>query len=162
MLERIDRLIDRHETPTMFQTFFELAKTWLSLAVFFMILELTLPFFGCSLLSAAALLSAVAAGLSFSWEVQTLIFALVSILFTALLRPMIVRKLQTKTNLPSRVDRLLGKSGEVTEALIKGQGRVLVEGQDWKAEGEDDLISGSKIVVIGSDGIVLKVRKANV
>ena len=140
----------------------EAVKLWLVVTFVFVILEMTLPFFGCSLLAIAALITAGVAVYTPNWEIQAFVFALVSILFTALLRPVIVRKLQSKTHLPSRTEALVGKSAVVTEKFVDGQGRITVEGQDWKAEGSEDFALGTQLVVKGSDGIVLKVGKDTV
>jgi membrane protein implicated in regulation of membrane protease activity len=134
-------------------------KIWLVVTLVFVIFEMTLPFFGCSLLAVAALITAGVTVLTPSWEIQAFVFALISILFTALLRPVIVRKLQSKTHLPTRTEALVGKAAIATENFVEGLGRITVEGQDWKAEGAEDFALGTHLVVKGSDGIVLKVGK---
>jgi len=55
---------------------------------------------------------------------------------------------------------MLGTEGVVTEAIdtAVGAGRVNVAGQDWAARAPLPVAAGTKIRVVGADGIVLEVR----
>lgn len=61
---------------------------------------------------------------------------------------------------PSRTERLIGQTAEVTQEIdpIKGTGRVVVAGQDWAAKSSDSNVAvGIKVTIVGADGIVLNV-----
>ena len=64
--------------------------------------------------------------------------------------------------MPSRTDTLIGREGIVTHDIDPrlGAGRVNVGGEDWAARAAAPLPVGTKIRVVGADGIVLEVTPA--
>ena len=86
-------------------------------------------------------------------------FSIFAVLFTFdWLRKRSARQLHSG-EVPSRTDRLIGQAAEVTQEIdsIKGTGRVLVGGEDWAAKSVDTLAIGTKVTIVGADGIVLNV-----
>lgn len=134
---------------------------WLSAAMLLTIIEMLTPFFGFVLIAGAALVGAGLAGLGAGPAIQVLGFGIATLLSLALLRPRIVAKLHSSANVPSRTEALMGKIGEVTESInpSTGEGRVLVEGQDWAASADKPLPTGKKVRIESVDGIVLKVKE---
>jgi membrane protein implicated in regulation of membrane protease activity len=63
---------------------------------------------------------------------------------------------------PSRTQPLVGRHGIVTHDIdpTLGTGRVTVGGEDWAARSTDAIASGTKVTVVGADGIVLEVTRA--
>jgi len=63
---------------------------------------------------------------------------------------------------PSRTAPLVGKHGLVTVDIdaALGTGRVTVGGEDWAARSRDHLTAGTRVTVVGADGIVLEVTRA--
>lgn len=120
-------------------------------------IEIATPSFGFIFAS----LAGVAAALISLWlgvPVQIAVFAIVLVTSLILLRPRLVEKFHAHEHkLPSRSHALIGKAGQVTEAIdpVTGRGRVTVEGEDWAARSSVPLGVGSAIQVDGSDGIVL-------
>jgi membrane-bound serine protease (ClpP class) len=53
---------------------------------------------------------------------------------------------------------LVGELGEV-RAKLNPAGKIFVHGEYWNAEGDDEIDVGEKVEVIGSQGMVLKVRR---
>ncbi len=55
-----------------------------------------------------------------------------------------------------------GMVGEIGEARtpLNPTGRVFVHGEQWSAEGEEEIGAGEKVQVVGIDGLRLKVRRA--
>ena len=79
----------------------------------------------------------------------------------ALLRPRMMRNLDAP-GVPSRTDLLIGREGVVThdiEATV-GAGRVNVGGEDWAARSAVPVVAGTRVRVVGADGIVLEVTPA--
>jgi membrane-bound serine protease (ClpP class) len=54
---------------------------------------------------------------------------------------------------------MVGKIGEARTAL-NPTGRVFVHGEQWSAEGEEEIGVGEKVQVVAVDGLCLKVRRA--
>jgi len=59
--------------------------------------------------------------------------------------------------LNDRTARLIGQTVLVVEAIEAGEGRVKVGDSVWSAHGEDAVI-GTKVRVVGAEGIVLRVK----
>jgi membrane protein implicated in regulation of membrane protease activity len=128
------------------------ALIWVALAILAAIIEVSIPHFGVVFVSVGA-----AVGLGFAAQVIVFIAALG--LSLGLLRPRLVKQLGAR-GVPSRTDTLIGKEGMVTQDIDPriGTGRVNVGGEDWAARAATSLPLGSKIRVVGADGIVLEVR----
>src|SRR5262249_8519038 len=70
---------------------------------------------------------------------------------------------------PSRTDALIGRHGVVTHDIEPtiGAGRVNVSGEDWAARSATPIAAGTpvpsagtRVSVVGADGIVLEVKPA--
>jgi membrane protein implicated in regulation of membrane protease activity len=64
--------------------------------------------------------------------------------------------------LPSRTGPLVGRHGIVTHDIDPtiGTGRINVGGEDWAARCGEPIPTGTKVRVVGADGIVLEVMRA--
>jgi membrane protein implicated in regulation of membrane protease activity len=148
------------DTSPLFSLFSHLWLLWMMGAVLAGALEIIVPSFVFLLMSIAALITALIAS-SFSWIIQLESFSVILIGLLVLIRPRLIAKLQTGRTLPSRTQILLGKTGEVTEAIdpALGFGRVVVEGQDWAASAFLPIAAGKIVMIENSDGIVLQVKE---
>ncbi|EJM13299.1 membrane protein implicated in regulation of membrane protease activity [Pseudomonas sp. GM18] len=96
------------------------------------------------------------------WEWQVLLFAVFSIL-TALYwwrRQRSVVRASDQPNLNLRGQELIGKVFVVTEAIVNGRGKIKVADGVWMARGPDTA-SGSRVRVIGQQGAILLVERAD-
>jgi len=138
------------------------ATAWVTLALIAAIVEVSIPHFGVIFIAIGAIAAALAAFLSFGVAVQILCFIIAVSLGFAVLRPRLMGRISGSAGVPSRTDLLIGREGIVThdiEATV-GSGRVIVEGQDWAARAATPLPVGTRIKVVGADGIVLEVKPA--
>jgi membrane protein implicated in regulation of membrane protease activity len=137
------------------------ALVWLTAGVLCIVVEIATPTFGWVLVGAGALVSCAvaAAGYGFIWQLTAC--GGVSALLLIFLRPHIMRKLGTSPGVPSRTDKLVGRTARVTEAIdpVSGNGRVLVDGHDWAAQSGETIAVGAEVTVEGADGIRLRVRR---
>ena len=60
----------------------------------------------------------------------------------------------------SGMEGLMGETGKVKEVLDP-EGLVFVHGEYWRAVSEERLEPGERVVVEGSEGLVLRVKRAN-
>lgn len=96
---------------------------------------------------------------------QTVAFAVTSLASMIGLRPVMLRHFQLGPGSEVRtgVDALLGKTGVVLERIdpASRQGRVKVEGEDWRGASVDDtpIEAGARVTVIQVDGTTLVVEK---
>jgi len=136
------------------------ALIWLGIAVVAAIVEVSIPHFGFVFVSGAAVAAAIAAALSAGVPLQVVVFTVVLVVSFAALRPWVVRRMSSR-GVPSRTEQLIGKDGLVTQGIdpVVGAGRVNVGGEDWMARSLDALAPGTRVRVVGADGIVLEVRR---
>jgi membrane protein implicated in regulation of membrane protease activity len=135
--------------------------TWLGLALVAGILEISVPHFGCAFISAGAVVAAAAAFLGFSVPVQIGTFVVVMTISLWALRARLLDRVGGQ-GVPSRTAPLIGRHGQVTHDIdpTLGTGRVTVGGEDWAARSLEAISSGTKVRVVGADGIVLEVTRA--
>jgi membrane protein implicated in regulation of membrane protease activity len=135
--------------------------SWLAVALVAAIFEVSLPHFGCAFISAGAVVAAAAAYFGFSVGVQIGTFVVVMTVSLVALRQNMLSRLGGQ-GVPSRTDSLVGRHGQVTHDIdpVVGTGRVNVGGEDWAARSAESLPTGTKIRVVGADGIVLEVTRA--
>ena len=131
---------------------------WLAVAFVAAILEVSIPHFGSAFVSAGAIAAAAAAYLEFSVPMQIGTFVVVLIVSLVGLRSTLVGRLGGQ-GVPSRTDALIGREGIVTHDIEPtiGAGRVNVSGQDWAACSAAAIAAGTRVRVVGADGIVLEV-----
>lgn len=139
-------------------TFESLALAWVTLALAAAILEVTIPHFGVVFVAVAAIPAAIAAYFGLNVVVQLAVFVVVLGLSLALLRPRLMARLGAP-GVPSRTEALIGREGVVTHDIetTVGAGRVNVHGQDWAARAAKPIPAGTRVRVVGADGIVLEV-----
>jgi hypothetical protein len=94
-----------------------------------------------------------------SWEVQLLLFGLLSVL-TALYwwkRQSSAIRASDQPTLNLRGQELIGKTFVVHEAIVGGRGKIKVADGVWMAKGPDAPV-GSRVRVIGQEGVIIQVE----
>ena len=134
----------------------------MTIAILAAIVEISIPHFGVIFVSLAAAGSLVAALLGVGIPTQIVAFIIVLGASWAFLRPRVIARIGVAPGVPSRTQALVGADGIVTHDIDPrvGAGRVNVGGQDWAARSASPLASGTKVRVVGADGIVLEVTPA--
>jgi membrane protein implicated in regulation of membrane protease activity len=134
------------------------ALAWLAVAIVAALIEVSVPHFGSAFVSAGAVAAAAGAYFGVGVPAQFATFVLVLSVSIVLLRSRLVARMGGP-GVPSRTAPLIGRNGIVThdvDATI-GTGRVNVGGEDWAARGTETIPTGTKVRVVGADGIVLEV-----
>jgi membrane protein implicated in regulation of membrane protease activity len=134
------------------------ALTWLAVAFVAAVLEISVPHFGSAFVSAGAVAAATAAYLGFGMSVQFSTFVVVLTVSLVTLRSGLVARLGGR-GVPSRTEPLVGRHGLVTHEIdpVTGTGRITISGEDWAARSREAVAIGTKVRVVGADGIVLEV-----
>ena len=130
----------------------------LALAIFSLIVEVFTLGFLAGALGVGLVFSSVGAYFELDTEWLIALFALGSIIAFFTIKPVVDRFLKDKVT--TNADSIVGQKGRVTEAIqnATGAGRVLVGGDDWKAECEEDLPVGTVVRVVARESIVLQVE----
>jgi membrane protein implicated in regulation of membrane protease activity len=134
---------------------------WWIAAFAFLILELMAPGILFLWLAIGAgvtgFLLLAASGLSF--EIQGLVFALVS-LASALLGRSWLKKRGIASDHPSlnrRSESFIGQTHQLSEPIVNGTGRMRLGDTEWKVTGPD-LPAGANVKITSADGITLRVE----
>jgi membrane protein implicated in regulation of membrane protease activity len=137
------------------------ALIWVALAILAAIVEVSIPHFGVIFVTVGGIAAAIVSALGYDITIQVIVFIAAMGLSLGFLRPQLLKRLGGR-GVPSRTDVLIGKEGLVTQDIDArlGSGRVIVGGEDWAARAATPLPAGTKIRVLGADGIVLEVAPA--
>ena len=118
----------------------EVWHIWIIFAVILFIAEIFTPTF----LMACLALGCIAAGISsyfdYGIKIQLLSFSIGTLIGFFGVRPFMLKYAHRNSNkVKTNIDALVGKVGRVTETIdsSKNQGRVTVEGDNWRAETEN-------------------------
>ena len=143
----------------------DIALIWVIAGVVLILSELLATsivalFFGLSAIVVGLLLWA---GVIDSIEMQFFIFAALSLamLFTARskLRRYLVGDLADSTDQHQTFRENLGQHATAVADFHQGMGRVLLNGVQWSAQSDDEIISNDRVWIIANDGIQLTVSK---
>lgn len=139
-------------------------QIWAVVAVLGLILELSSGDFFIICFAIGAIGAAIVSPFV-NIYVQLLVFGLVTLFSIFMVRPFALRYLYKRdNNRPSNADALIGQTGVVSETIQAGGfGRVVIGGDNWKAvcTGEENLIKGTRVRVIGRESIIITVEKNN-
>ena len=134
---------------------------WLAAFVVFGVVEAATVNLTSIWFALGALAALVAAALGAQLWLQAVLFVLASALFLALTRP-VARKLLSQRRTFTNVNRILGKTCEVTEAIdnVEGKGQVNISGQVWSARSQHDVVipAGAEVKVLRIEGVKVYVE----
>ncbi|MEJ1392193.1 MAG: NfeD family protein [Candidatus Sedimenticola sp. (ex Thyasira tokunagai)] len=134
---------------------------WWVLAVFLIILEVFSPgaFFLWMGVSAGVVGLVLMLVPGLDWEFQVLSFAVFSVISVIAWR-FVLKSNPTATDQPAlnrRGEQYLDRVFTLETPVINGQGRIRVDDTTWKIHGPD-CPAGSRVQVVGVDGVVLRVE----
>lgn len=93
------------------------------------------------------------------WKLQWGVFAVFSVASILAWR-YYLRIHPTETDQPAlnrRGEQYVGRAFTLAEPIVNGIGKIHVDDSTWKIEG-NDCAAGSKVEVVGVDGVILKVQ----
>ena len=142
---------------------FEIWHIWIIIAVMLLIVEIFTPAFLASCLSIGCIFAGIFSSMDFGIKIQLLAFSIGTLISFFGVRPFILKYGHKKSSdLKTNVDALVSKIGKVTVTIdnFQNQGRVTVEGDDWKAESENTEIlnAGERVEIIKVDSTILTVK----
>jgi len=140
----------------------EVWHIWMIVAVILFILEIFAPNF----LFASIAIGCVSAGIISIFDcgikIQLVAFAVGTLIAFFGVRPFMLKYFHRKNKIKTNMEALVGKVGRVTETInaSKNEGRIVVEGDDWKAETENDEIIniGEKVEILQVNSTILIVK----
>ncbi len=136
---------------------------WLALALLCLLAELCSGDFFIICFSIGALCTLLTSLVADVIWVQIVVFAICSVLSIMLIRPRILHAIHPKEmQRESNADAIIGRIGIVSEAIPQdGYGRVKLDGDDWKAQGEDGsaIALGCRVQILSRESIILTVKQ---
>lgn len=137
---------------------------WIFVAILFFIIEIFTPGFVLACFGVGCIASALAAFLNFNLQIQILAFSATTLAVFFGLRPLILQYFFKSTdNVKTNIDALANKIARVSVKIDPAQntGRVLVNGEDWRAVSVDESVIqvGEKVEVLKVDGSKVIVKK---
>jgi len=141
-------------------------QVWLVAALLLFVAEMLAPGFWLLSVAVGCLAAGVVSLFVPGALVPALSFAAGTLLSFVGVRPFLLRFLHARgggSDLKTNVDALAGKVGVVSERIdpATGKGRVLVEGEDWRAAALMDaaLEPGTRVMIVRVEGATLYVDK---
>lgn len=111
----------------------------------------------------AAILTGVVALLAdITWQLEWIIFGVLSLVLVIAGRRYFARRAETSAEpfLNRRLDAMVGHDYVLSEPIVDGVGQIRINDANWRINGPD-LPSGSRVRVVGHDGAVLTVAAAD-
>ena len=134
---------------------------WLFIGLVLLVFELVIPAMFFLWLGVSALVTA-AIVLIFSessWQIQFLIYSVLSVVSIVYSRKYLVKR-QTQSDLPNlnrRAQQYVGRTFTLSEDIKQGVGKIKVDDTHWKVTGPS-LKKGTEVEVIEAEGAVFKVE----
>lgn len=134
---------------------------WWVAAIILIILEVFSPgaFFLWLGVSAGVVGFALLLMPSMSWEIQFVLFAIFSVVSIAVWH-LVLKRHPIKSDQPRlnrRGEQYVDRYFTLNEPVVNGLGKIKVDDSTWKISGVD-CPAGTRVKVVGVDGVVLKVE----
>jgi len=141
-------------------------EIWIMITILLLIVEVFFPTFLAVSFALGCVLSALFAFWGYPLKIQLFSFSFGTILSFIFARPLMIKHThKSNGNFETNVYAVVGKIGKVIVAIdhSKNQGRVLVEGDNWKAETEDETLINEgqnvEILKVNSTTLIVKLHK---
>jgi len=136
---------------------------WVIIAVILFIVEIFFPTFFAACISLGCIAAGFSSYFGYGTKIQLICFSIATLIGFFGIRPFMLKYAHRKSdNVKTNVDALVGKIGKVIVAIdnSKNEGRVIVDGDDWRAETENDILinEGEKIEVLRINSTILIVK----
>lgn len=142
---------------------FEIWHIWFIATILFFLLEIFLPSFVAACIGVGTLAAGIIAFAGMNLEIQLLVFALSTLLAVFLIRPFMLKYAHKRSdNTPTNVDAIIGRVGKVSETVGPNlhMGRVILDGDNWKAKSETgaEIQENAEVIVTKIESIILTVK----
>ena len=144
----------------------EIWHIWIIAAVILFIAEIFYPIFLPACIAIGCIFAGIVSACDLDIKIQLVAFAVGSLIAFFGIRPFMLKFFHKKSDkVKTNADALIGKIGRVAEAINNDQntGRIIVEGDNWRAVAEDNEIVnvGGKVQVLKVDSTILIVKPIN-
>lgn len=143
---------------------FEFWHLWVILAILLFIIEIFTPAFLMACFAIGALLAGVVSFFGFGLNIQIIAFSIGTLISFFGVRPLIIKYGHRKEGIiKTNVEGLIGKIGKVAITIDNSvdEGRIIVEGDNWRAiSNTDEIINiGERVEILKVDSTILTVKR---
>ena len=136
---------------------------WIIITILLFIVEIFAPTFLAACLGIGCLLSGLFSYFDFGVRVQLVAFSIGTLGSFFGVRPFMLKYVHSRSQkVRTNVDALIGKVGRVSVPIdnCKNEGRVSIDGDDWKAESVNDIIinAGEKVEIVSINSTIMTVK----
>ena len=138
------------------------AWIWLAVVVFTLVIEFATTEIVSIWFFVGSLISMILAICKVDPAIQIVVFVIISVLALLIARPF-VKKWTKRNEIKTNVDSIIGRIAIVTEDIIDGnRGVVKLDSQEWSAISNDDIVKGTKVVILSIEvnKLIVKENKA--
>ena len=136
---------------------------WMYIAVLFFIIEVFTPGFIVACLGLGSLVAAITAYMGYNIDAQFISFSVSTLISLFLIRPLLYKKGEKQDKIKTNTDALIGRVGSVSETIVNSSksGRVLIDGDQWKALSHNNQIIelNAQVEVISINSTIITVKK---
>lgn len=135
------------------------AWIWLAVVIFTLVIEFATTEIVSIWFFVGSLISMILAICKVDPAIQIIVFVVVSLLSLVIARPF-VKKYTKRNEIKTNVDSIVGRIALVTEDILDGnRGVVKLDSQEWSAISNDNIVKGSKVVILSIEGNKLIVKE---
>jgi len=136
---------------------------WIIIAILLFIVEIFVPTFLAACIAIGCVIAGITSYFDFGIKFQLIAFSFGTLLSFIGVRPFMLKYLyKNSVKIKTNVEALIGKIGRVSVTIDNSQnvGRIIVEGDDWKAESENNEIIniGEKVEILKINSTILIVK----
>lgn len=135
----------------------------LIIAVLFLVLEMFTPTLFFINLSVAAAVASFFSYCGYSGLTVTIVFLFVAIATIGLVRPILLKRMNSKEKATGLEDKYIGKLAKVVQEVTKTSGRVAIYGEEWQAKlpdtQDENIPVGEEVKIVSNDSIIFTVEK---
>ena len=136
---------------------------WMYAAVLFFIIEVFTPGFIVACLGLGSLVAAITAYMGYNIDAQFIAFSASTLISLFLIRPLLYKKGEKQDKIKTNTEALIGRVGSVSKTINNSSksGRVLIDGDQWKALSQNNEIIelNDQVEVISIDSTIITVKK---
>lgn len=141
----------------------EVWHIWIIFAVLLFIAEIFTPTFLMACLALGCITAGISSYFDYGLKIQLLSFSIGTLIGFFGVRPFMLKYAHRNSDkIKTNIEALVGKVGRVTVTIdsSQNQGRVTVEGDDWRAETENNEIinEGERVEVLKINSTILIVK----
>ena len=136
-----------------------MTETWLIFFIILVIIELITINLVTIWFAFGALVTSLVSLYTANTVILLAVFTLVSLLLLLITKP-VVEKLKVKKVVATNLDQVIGKTGVVTEPIVKDKiGEVKVLGKRWSAYSDREISKDKKVKILSISGVKLNVEE---